>query len=84
MKLARAGLLVLMIGDGHPAAKDFLLSSLHTATEDAAASAHSLDFSKPGEWPTFDGEHLTFDSCQIWGSDIAGEIEKFAAMPKRH
>jgi len=30
----------------------------------------SLSFSKPGEWPTFDGEHLTPDSYRIWGADI--------------
>ena len=43
----------------------------------------SLDFSKPGEWPTYDGEHLTVDSYKIWGGDIAGEVEKFAATLHR-
>jgi hypothetical protein len=219
MNLAMAGLVVLMIGDSHLAAKDFLLSSLHTAIEDAGASVHSfgvcgssphdwvaqtelpcgrgqrhnmedpeidktpkvkvwsidallqryhpdvlvielgdnmagygvlpelqkdwiaqqvnelllpvraghvpcvwvgppwgteggaskktfarvkelsdylatlvapcryiasLGFSKPGEWPTYDGEHLTVDSYKIWGSDIAGEIEKFAGTLHRY
>lgn len=31
---------------------------------------NSLTFSKPGEWPTFDGEHLTPDSYRVWGADI--------------
>jgi len=44
----------------------------------------SLKFSKPGEWPTYDGEHLTTDSYQIWGNDIAGEVVRFAATLHRH
>jgi hypothetical protein len=31
----------------------------------------SLRFSQPGQWATFDGEHLTPDSYRIWGADIA-------------
>jgi lysophospholipase L1-like esterase len=31
----------------------------------------SLRFSQPGEWPTFDGEHLTPDSYRLWAADIA-------------
>jgi hypothetical protein len=31
----------------------------------------SLHFSQPGQWATFDGEHLTPDSYRIWGADIA-------------
>jgi hypothetical protein len=30
----------------------------------------SLKFSRPGEWATFDGEHLTPDSYRIWGANI--------------
>jgi hypothetical protein len=45
---------------------------------------NSLAFSAPGQWPTFDGEHLTFDSYKIWGNDIAGEIEKYAATLHGH
>lgn len=30
----------------------------------------SLHFSQPGQWATFDGEHLTPDSYRIWGTDI--------------
>ena len=30
----------------------------------------SLWFSQPGQWPTFDGEHLTPDSYRMWGADI--------------
>ena len=52
MKLAMAGLVVLMIGDSHLAAKDFLLSSLHTAIEDQGASVHSFGVcgSSPHDW----------------------------------
>ena len=31
----------------------------------------SLRFSQPGQWATFDGEHLTPDSYRVWGADIA-------------
>jgi hypothetical protein len=31
----------------------------------------SLRFSQPGQWATFDGEHLTPDSYRIWSADIA-------------
>jgi hypothetical protein len=31
----------------------------------------SLRFSQPGQWPTYDGEHLTPDSYRLWGADIA-------------
>jgi hypothetical protein len=44
---------------------------------------NSLAFSAPGQWPTYDGEHLTVDSSKIWGGDIAGEIEKYAATLHR-
>jgi lysophospholipase L1-like esterase len=30
----------------------------------------SLKFSQPGQWPTFDGEHLTPDGYRVWGADI--------------
>jgi hypothetical protein len=30
----------------------------------------SLKFSRPGEWPTFDGEHLTPDGYRVWGANI--------------
>lgn len=38
----------------------------------------SLRFSQPGEWPTFDGEHLTPDSYRIWGADIAEATVRLA------
>ena len=40
----------------------------------------SLRFSKPGEWATFDGEHLTPDSYRVWGADIARAIEGSPAV----
>jgi hypothetical protein len=38
----------------------------------------SLKFSQPGEWPTFDGEHLTPDSYRIWGAAIADATIRIA------
>lgn len=45
---------------------------------------NSLEFSAPGQWPTYDGEHLTVDSYKLWGDRIAGEVEKFATAVQRH
>lgn len=39
---------------------------------------NSLQFSQPGEWPTFDGEHLTPDSYRIWGTDISEAIVRLS------
>ncbi len=44
----------------------------------------SLKFSQPGQWPTYDGEHLTPDSYKLWGADIANEVVKIAASLPRH
>jgi hypothetical protein len=41
----------------------------------------SLKFSQPGQWATFDGEHLTPDSYRIWGTDItAAAIQMLPQM----
>jgi hypothetical protein len=44
----------------------------------------SLRFSKPGEWPTFDGEHLTPDSYRLWAADIANATLRLSAEMRAH
>jgi len=34
----------------------------------------SLQFARPGQWPTTDGQHLTSPGYQEWGRDIAGVV----------
>jgi lysophospholipase L1-like esterase len=36
----------------------------------------STQFSKPGEWPTIDGQHLTGTGYRVWGKDIADSIDR--------
>jgi hypothetical protein len=36
----------------------------------------STQFSKPGEWPTIDGQHLTNSGYKAWGSDIAAALDQ--------
>jgi hypothetical protein len=38
----------------------------------------STQFSKPGEWPTTDGQHLTNAGYKSWGADIAAALEQMA------
>lgn len=45
---------------------------------------NSLKFSQPGQWPTYDGEHLLPDSYRIWGADIANEVVKLVPALRRH
>jgi hypothetical protein len=35
---------------------------------------NSLAFSRPGEWPTYDGQHHTAEAYQRWAQAIAREI----------
>jgi hypothetical protein len=35
----------------------------------------STQFSKPGEWPTIDGQHLTASGYRAWGKDIAAALD---------
>ncbi|HML10146.1 MAG TPA: SGNH/GDSL hydrolase family protein [Stellaceae bacterium] len=46
------------------------LSSYLAQTVSPCRYIDSLRFSQPGQWATFDGEHLTPDSYRIWGADI--------------
>jgi hypothetical protein len=38
----------------------------------------STKFSKPGEWPTIDGQHLTATGYRAWGKDISDSIVRLA------
>jgi hypothetical protein len=38
----------------------------------------SLAFSRPGEWPTLDGLHLTPEAERNWGADVAGAVIRMA------
>ena len=44
----------------------------------------SLRFSQPGQWPTFDGEHLTPDSYRLWAADIANAVVQFSSENRAH
>ena len=75
--------------EGGPSKKTYarvkeLSEDLATLVSPPCHYINSLTFSQPGQWPTLDGEHLTPDSYQIWGNDIAGEVVKYAARLPRH
>lgn len=36
----------------------------------------STQFSKPGEWPTIDGQHLTVSGYRAWGADITASLDR--------
>jgi hypothetical protein len=38
----------------------------------------STQFSKEGEWPTIDGQHLTSAGYKAWGADIAASVDQMA------
>jgi lysophospholipase L1-like esterase len=38
----------------------------------------STRFTKPGEWPTIDGQHLTASGYKAWGADIARSLDQMA------
>jgi hypothetical protein len=40
----------------------------------------STQFSKPGEWQTIDGQHLTSAGYRAWGDDIAASITQLASQ----
>jgi hypothetical protein len=43
----------------------------------------STAFSKPGEWPTIDGQHLTTAGYKAWANDIAEAIDQSASQIAR-
>lgn len=44
----------------------------------------SLRFSQPGQWATYDGEHLTPDSYRLWAADIADATARLSGMIVSH
>jgi hypothetical protein len=44
----------------------------------------SLRFSQPGQWATYDGEHLTPDSYKLWGNDIANAAVRLSVGMHKH
>ena len=56
------------------------LSGFLSQTVASCRYLDSLKFSQPGEWPTFDGEHLTPDSYRIWGAAIADATIRLAGQ----
>ena len=43
----------------------------------------STQFSKEGEWPTIDGQHLTPAGYKSWGADIAASLDQLAPQLAR-
>ncbi|HEX5319751.1 MAG TPA: SGNH/GDSL hydrolase family protein [Stellaceae bacterium] len=44
----------------------------------------STQFSKPGEWPTRDGIHLTLQATRVWDNHLITSIDQIARqMPRR-
>lgn len=43
----------------------------------------SLRFSRPGEWQTLDGIHLTLPANQVWDDDLVRSVVQIAAQPHK-
>ena len=43
----------------------------------------STQFSKEGEWPTIDGQHLTSAGYRAWGADITASLDQWAPQLAR-
>lgn len=69
--------------EGGPSNKTF--ARVHDLSDYLSTVVHpcryvdSLRFSQPGEWATFDGEHLTPDSYRLWAADIAAATFRLSA-----
>jgi hypothetical protein len=44
----------------------------------------STQFSKPGDWPTIDGQHLTTSGYRAWGQDITAQLDQIVPQLARH
>jgi hypothetical protein len=44
----------------------------------------SLNFSRPGQWPTLDGVHLTIEATQVWDNDLVRSVVQIAAPLRGH
>ncbi|WP_019937773.1 SGNH/GDSL hydrolase family protein [Bordetella sp. FB-8] len=53
-----------------------LLSSFLAANVAPCQYIDSLTFSKPGQWATVDGQHLTVTGYKYWGADIEQALVK--------
>ena len=64
--------------EGGPLGKNFArvkaMSDLLAETVAPCDYVDSLTFSKPGEWPTFDGQHHTAAGYELWGAAAAAAI----------
>jgi len=40
----------------------------------------STQFSRPGEWPTMDGQHLTASGYRSWGRDITDALDRLVSQ----
>ena len=59
------------------------LSQLLAQTVPPCGYVNSLQFARPGQWPTTDGQHLTPAGYQEWGRDIAGAVVQLAPQVRR-
>jgi hypothetical protein len=60
---------------GKTYAKVKQMSAFLAANVAPCSYVDSLKFSKPGQWGTTDGQHLTVQGYQKWGAAISGELE---------
>jgi hypothetical protein len=60
------------------------LSSYLSTVVSPCRYVDSLRFSQPGQWSTFDGEHLTPDSYRLWAADIANETVRLSGGLRTH
>jgi lysophospholipase L1-like esterase len=44
----------------------------------------SLQFARPHEWPTTDGQHLTTSGYRVWGADIANAVVRLKTENMLH
>ncbi len=65
-------------GKNHPRTQ--LLSKFIEANSAPCTYVDSLTFSKPGEWPTTDGQHYTQAGYAAWSESIVSALEKDATI----
>ena len=60
------------------------LSQFLSQSVSPCAYIDSLQFARPGQWPTTDGQHLTVAGYQQWGSDIANAVVQLKTQGRVH
>lgn len=74
-------------GEGSSYPKTFArVKDLSEFLTTAVAPCHFIDstqFSKPDEWSTIDGKHLTENGYKAWGADIATAVDRLASQLPR-